>query len=790
MERVLDAGARNGSRMKRRKMGLGRNFAGRIGRLSFRSKMGLATIAACAATVLIACLAFMVNEALTYRIRFDREQKTLSEVLAANVTAAVLFGDDASARDILSATRLTPQVDAAVVYTPDGAVFAAFRAAGTQDAAAADVAAAFASHRGPVFKSVVKIDEEVIGELVLFTNLSELERTMWRYALIASLVFLGSTLFAILLARWESQAMATPMLQLRHTIQSIRETRDYSSRVPSSLDRDFGRLIDNFNAMLEEIESRDERLESLVGDLISARDAAQSANTSKSQFLANMSHELRTPLNAIINYAEIIQEDLAETGGDETIADVGKIQSAGLHLLSLINGILDLSKIEAGKMEVEAHTFDVATVIREACDTVRPAAERSGNRLVVSIAPDLDIATTDSLKFRQCVLNLLSNACKFTSNGEVRLTADLQVENGREHIRVEIADTGIGMNETQMKSLFKAFVQADASTTRKYGGTGLGLAITQRLVTLMGGRVDVDSAPGVGSRFSFSIPRRLGEDVEAEKPPAQAKAPASARADASRTALIVDDDPNARELMGRLAARLNYKTLLAPNGEEAMKIAREQRPSVILLDLHMPVVDGWTVLQRLRADADLCAIPTIVVSVDDDAKACYRLGAEDFLTKPLNRLELERALLSYTQVASGKILIVEDNDDAAALVARAATNVGFEARIAPTAEAALDILRRETFIGIILDLGLPGMSGFEFLNALRDGSAWRDMPVIVFSAQELTSGEIAAIETMAQGYHPKGATSPRAVVSEFMARSGSPPADAGRAALEKRQCAS
>ncbi len=757
--------------------------------------MGLATIAACAATVLIACLAFMVNEALTYRARFDREQQTLSEVLAANVTAAVLFGDDASAKDILSATRLTPQVDAALVKTPDGEVFAAFRTDAAPEAATETIAEAYASHRGPIFRSAIKIDNETIGELVLFTNLSELERTMWRYGLIATLVFIGSTLFAIFLARWESQAMATPMLQLRHTIQSIRETRDYSSRVPSSMDRDFGRLIDNFNAMLEEIESRDERLESLVGDLISARDAAQSANTSKSQFLANMSHELRTPLNAIINYAEIIQEDLAESGGDETIADVGKIQSAGLHLLSLINGILDLSKIEAGKMEVEAHAFDVATVIREACDTVRPAAARGGNKVVVNLTHGLDVAITDSLKFRQCVLNLLSNACKFTSNGEVRLNADVVVENGRDLIRVEIADTGIGMNETQMKSLFKAFVQADASTTRKYGGTGLGLAITQRLVALMGGRVEVDSAPGVGSRFTFLVPRRFGETASDEKPaPARALAGAPAESGEGRTALIVDDDPNARELMGRLAARLNYRTLLAPNGEEALRIAREQQPSVILLDLHMPVVDGWTVLQRLRADERLATIPTIVVSVDDDAKTCYKLGAEDFLTKPLNRVELERALLSYTKVASGRILIVEDNDDAAALVARAATNVGFEARIAPTAETALEILKQESVIGIILDLGLPGMSGFEFLDALRDNDAWRDMPVIVFSAQELTASEIASIEDRAQGYHVKGATSPRTVVSEFMKKSaeqaGEQVGEDGRGALEKKQCAS
>ncbi|MEM9495219.1 MAG: response regulator [Pseudomonadota bacterium] len=748
-------------------------FADRIGRLSFRTKIGLATVAACAATALIACVAFMINESLTYRIRFDAEQKTLSEVLAANVTAAVLFSDDASAKNILSATRLTPQVDAALVRSPDGDLFAFYGDEELRGLAEIVASGREGTHRGPIFVSPIEIDEEVVGELVLFTNLSELEKTIWRYGLIATAVFFGSTLFAIFFARWESRAMTTPMLQLRRTIQSIRETRDYSSRVPPSLDKDFGRLIDNFNAMLAEIESRDERLESLVGDLISARDSAQSANTAKSQFLANMSHELRTPLNAIINYAEIIHEDLSVDGDQQTVEDVAKIQSAGLHLLGLINGILDLSKIEAGKMEVDAHAFDVSAVIREAADTVRPAAERNGNKLIVEIDDNLDMATTDSFKLRQCVLNLLSNACKFTSDGDVRLSLQLANDGGQETMAIAISDTGIGMNDEQMRTLFQAFTQADASTTRKYGGTGLGLTITQRLVTLLGGRIEVESEPSVGSCFKLLVPRRYGETkLTQEAAPEPAPIEESSDEPGERTALIVDDDPNARELMSRLAKRLNYSTVLAADGEEALTLAKENKPSVILLDLHMPVVDGWTVLQRLRADAELAEIPAIVVSVDDDARTCYKLGAEDFLTKPINRIELERALLSYTKLASGRILIVEDNDDAADLVARAARNVGFEVVIASDAEKALSILSDTSVTGVILDLGLPGeMSGFDLLDAMREQPNWQDMPVIVFSAQELTGDEITRVQNKAQGFHVKTMTSPRQVISEFMSKS-------------------
>jgi CheY-like chemotaxis protein/anti-sigma regulatory factor (Ser/Thr protein kinase) len=501
-----------------------------------------------------------------------------------------------------------------------------------------------------------------------------------------------------------------------------------------------------------------------------------------------MSHELRTPLNAIINYAEIIQEDLDAGETETVVSDVGKIQTAGLHLLGLINGILDLSKIEAGRMEIEAHSFDASAILREAVDTVRPLAARNGNRLEVSIGSNVTSAYTDSVKFRQCVLNLLSNACKFTKDGVISLSAVVVQKEGAEALEVSIRDTGIGMTPAQQGTLFKAFVQADASTTRKYGGTGLGLAITQRLVTLMGGVIAVESKPGAGSVFTFTVPRAFGGVLypDAEKAPVE---PVSEEGGTTRTALIVDDDNDARELLERLAKRMNYHTIVASNGAEALERARTTRPDLILLDLHMPVMDGWTVLEKLRADAELSHIPTIVVSVDDDTRNCLALGAEDFFTKPVNRIEFERTLLSYAKLASGDILIIEDNDDAAELVARAARNIGFTPVRAADAETGLKLLEDSTIAGVILDLSLPGMDGFEFLDALRATEKWTSMPVIVFSAQELDESQRVKVESKAQGYHVKSATSPRVVISEFMSHSGSrqapPAADKG-----ERKCAS
>ncbi len=753
---------------------------GYIERLSFRSKMGLATIAACAATVAIACIAFTVHELATYRIGFDQEQQSLSEVLAANTSAAVLFNDDISAKEVLSATRLTPQVDAAYVQTPDGEIFSFYAKPGIPVGLSSVQRDFINSHQGPAFTSEIVVEEDVIGELVLLTNLDELQRTISSYALIAAIVFVGSILFAIVLARWEAAAMYSPMLHLRNTIQSIRETRDYSARVKTSPDKDFGRLIDNFNAMLEEIESRDERLEKLVGDLMKARDDAQSSNTAKSQFLANMSHELRTPLNAIINYSEMVAEDLEDGDVEESkelVSDVKKIQSAGLHLLNLINGILDLSKIEAGKMDVEIHQFDIKTMIREASDTVRPAADRNGNQLVIEVKENVKDAITDSMKLNQCILNLLSNACKFTSNGVVRNTVDVVQLDGVDWIKIQIQDTGIGMDQSQVSKLFEAFVQADASTTRQYGGTGLGLAITKRLVELMGGRMDVDSQEGLGSTFTIHVPRvhpsHISDDeAKTDKTIQLIAEPEKSAASDVRKALIVDDDPAALELMQRIADRLGYETVTASDGKTALQYAGEHRPSVILLDLHMPVMDGWTLLEQLRADETLASIPTIVISVDDDQRECYRLGAEDYFTKPVNRIELERALLSYTKLAGGKILVVEDNDDAADLVKRAGTNVGYTVTVTGSAEEGLACLEQDSaIVGVILDLGLPGMDGFEFLQRLRGNVLWQDIPVIVFSAQELTNDHLAQLREDAQGYHVKGAASPRSVVSDLMNQS-------------------
>ena len=404
-----------------------------------------------------------------------------------------------------------------------------------------------------------------------------------------------------------------------------------------------GRLVGTVGAVMDISERK--RIEE---QLVAAVDASEDASRAKSAFLANMSHELRTPLNAIIGYSEMLQEDLRERGAADLVPDMVKIHGAGKHLLRLINDILDVSKIEAGKMDLLPEVFDVATLVRDVEATIG-LVEARGNTLAVRCAGAMGTMKADLARVRQVLLNLLSNAAKFTEGGQVSLEVDRMALNDESWVRFRVRDTGIGMTPEQLARLFKAFTQADVSTTRKYGGTGLGLVISRQLCQMMGGEVTVDSAPGTGSTFTVLLPTHMdqAEDLAPEPPSARAENPPAGDAGGHATVLIVDDDRLVRDLLRRFLTKEGFRVMAAVSGEEGLRRARELRPSLITLDVVMSGMDGWTVLKALKADPKLAAVPVVMITIVDNRALGLSLGAADYLTKPIDWGRLGRTLGRY-----------------------------------------------------------------------------------------------------------------------------------------------
>jgi len=388
-----------------------------------------------------------------------------------------------------------------------------------------------------------------------------------------------------------------------------------------------------------------------------ARDAAESANRTKSSFLANMSHELRTPMNAIIGYSEMLIEEAEDTGASGFLPDLKKIRGAGKHLLSLINDVLDVSKIEAGKMTVYLEDFDIKTVIEDVASTVSPLIQNNRNSLEISCDPDIGTMRADLTKFRQTLFNLLSNASKFTRDGKISLKAFL-ISGVPGKIGVSVEDTGIGMTPEQVNRLFQAFTQADDSTTRKYGGTGLGLVISKRFCEMMGGSISVTSEPGGGTTFTVELPRHGSEISEPQKP--AFVLPASPASESGGLVLIIDDDSDSSALLARGLEKHGHRIQIASSGPQGLEMARTLHPVAITLDIMMPGMDGWSVLTALKADPSTSGIPVIIVTMLNDRRLGFALGAAEFLTKPVDQQQLrdiissriEKEAVPHEQLAS------------------------------------------------------------------------------------------------------------------------------------------
>ncbi len=595
-------------------------------------------------------------------------------------------------------------------------------------------------------------------------------------------IFALSALLALGVALLVSSHLNRGLQALRSGAKRIGEG-DLEHRIPHRGRDELGQLATSFNQMSEKLQVARTRVEE-------SRAAAEDANQAKSTFLANMSHELRTPMNAIIGYTEMLTEDAEDLGQEDFIPDLKKILSAGKHLLELINDVLDLSKIEAGKMTLFLEEFTVGDLIDDVTTTIQPLVDKNANRLVVDVDPRAGLLKADETKVRQTLFNLLSNASKFTDRGTITLKARRRplvdvAEAGADGWVFIVADTGIGMSPEAIAKVFEEFTQADSSTTRKFGGTGLGLTISKKFCQLMGGDITVESVHGQGTTFTVQLPAVVRE-LNAERPPARTS-PASVESGSqhipsgARTVLVIDDDMATLDLTRRFLTREGFTVVSATNGVRGLELAKKVKPSAITLDVMMPGMDGWAVLSALKKDPETVDIPVIMLTMLDEKEMGFALGASEYMSKPIDRTRLSSYLDKYlgsSRAGGGQVLVVDDEADTRELIRRGLEKDGWSIDEAENGLVALAHLDKAVPDLILLDLVMPQMDGFEFLAELRGTEAWHNIPVVVVTAQDLTAEEQSKLDGQVDAVLKKGQRDQlldhlRDLVTECVARHGS-----------------